>query len=42
MSRVTIERNIKQDTDSKSYYVTFYHGKDAAGRASVKHAPLPA
>ena len=28
--RITIERNIKQDADSKQYYVTFYFGKDEA------------
>ena len=30
-NRITVERNIKQDTDTKKYYVTFYHGKDEAG-----------
>ena len=35
-NRVTIERNIKQDTDTKKFYVTFYHGKDSAGKAIRK------
>jgi integrase len=30
--RVTIEQNIKQDTASKKYYVTFYFGKDETGK----------
>lgn len=30
--RITIENNIKFDTDSKKYYVTFYFGKDNAGK----------
>jgi integrase len=31
-NRITVERNIKQDTDTKKFYVTFYHGKDEAGK----------
>jgi integrase len=31
-NRITIERNIKQDTDTKKFYVTFYHGKDETGK----------
>jgi len=34
--RITIEKNIKQDVDSKKYYVTFYYGKDNAGKAIRK------
>jgi len=30
-NRITIDRNIKQDVDTKKYYVTFYFGKDEAG-----------
>ena len=34
--RITIENNIKQDTASKKYYVTFYFGKDEAGNNKRK------
>jgi len=34
--RITIERNIKQDADSKQYYVTYYFGKDEAGNNKRK------
>ncbi len=34
--RITVERNIKQDVDTGKYYVTFYHGKDNAGKAIRK------
>lgn len=35
-NRITIEKNIKQDTDTKKYYVTFYYGKDDEGKAKRK------
>ena len=35
-NRVTVERNIKQDTDTKKFYVTFYFGKDEAGNNKRK------
>ena len=35
-NRKTIERNIKQDTDTKKYYVTLYFGMDEAGRRKRK------
>ena len=39
--RITIENNIKQDTISKKYYVTFYFGKDQAGKAIRKTKSYP-
>jgi len=35
-NRITIERNIKQDAETKKYYVTFYFGKDDAGKNKRK------
>lgn len=35
-NRIIIDRNIKQDTNNKKYYVTFYHSKDDAGNAKRK------
>lgn len=34
--RITIVENIKQDMETKKYYVTFYFGKDSAGKALRK------
>ena len=41
MKRVTIEKNIKQDMDSKQFYVTFYYGKDATGKNKRKTRAFP-